>query len=237
MTGRSKRGNRRASTRARLAVGAAVLAAAGGAAGVLAVAASHGATAAQSAGYTTYHHELSETAALSSAMNGWNASPVRSLSTLSEMTPMATFNLTPFHAHVLAVQRGTVLAAARDEFVVKSSNRTLELWYATSKTKFLNVGGNPTGMTAMTGGTMAVPGHLNMRARSLAKGDVVFVFGEREKGRLVAQLVLFAAPVTPQATSPAATPSMTAAPSMTATPAATAPAPTVTGSAFSGTNS
>lgn len=235
MTGRSKRGNRRASTRARLAIGAAVLAAGGGAAGVLAVAASHGgATAAQSAGYITGNHELSETAALSSAMNGWSTSPGRSLETLSEMAPMSTFSMTPFHTHMLAVQRGTVVAATRNDFVVKSSNRTLKLWYANQKTRFRNVGGSTTGMAAMTGGTMAVPGRLNTAAKSLARGDVVFVFGEREKGRLVAQLVLFATPVTQEATmSPAVTPSAGAA-----TPAtAPAPAPASTGPAFSGTNS
>ena len=58
MISRNKRGIRRASTRVRLAVAAAVLVG-GGAAGVVAVAASHsGAVAAQSAGYTT--HTLSE---------------------------------------------------------------------------------------------------------------------------------------------------------------------------------
>ena len=123
MIGSNKRGIRRTATRVRLAVAAAVLVG-GGAAGVAAVAASHsGAMTAQSAGYT--RQALSEPKALSSAMNGWSKSPGRSLTTLSEMTPMRTFNMTAWHHAILAVQRGTVVAAAKKEFVVKSSNHTL----------------------------------------------------------------------------------------------------------------
>jgi hypothetical protein len=243
MIGRNKRGVRRASMRVRLAVAAALLVG-GGAAGVVAVAASHGsATTAQSAGFTTAmgsHQKLSETKALSSAMNGWNQSPGRSLSTLAEMTPMRSFNMTPFHTHMLALQRGTVLAAGRNEFVIKSTNRTLELWHVSHGTKFLNVGGSMTGMAAMTGGTMAAGGQMDAKVKSVTKGDLVFIFGERVHGQLVAQLVLFAAPMKAPApvVTPSATPSMTtspgmvAAPNMTATPGTmvtpTAPA-TITG--------
>ncbi|MGH3212463.1 MAG: hypothetical protein ACRDNO_32325, partial [Trebonia sp.] len=108
MIGRNKRGIRRASTRVRLAVAAAVLVG-GGAVGVVALAASHnGATAAaQSAGYT--RHTLSETQALSSAMNGWNKNPNSSIRTLTQMTPMRTFNMMPWHTHTIALQRGTVV--------------------------------------------------------------------------------------------------------------------------------
>jgi hypothetical protein len=241
MTSRSKRGIRRASIRLRLAIAGAVLVG-GGAAGVVAVAASHnGALAAQSAGYS--HQALSETQALSSAMNGWNKSPSKSLTTLTQMTPMRTFDTMRFHAHTLAVQRGTVVAAARNAFVIKSSNRKLELWYVNHGTKFLNVGGSQVGMRAMTGGTMSMPGNMrmNMKTKALTRGDLVFIFGQRLKGKLVAQLVLFVAPVkvTPK---PTATPSMTATPTMPATP--TTPAtpsmtatPTGTAPAFSGTNS
>jgi hypothetical protein len=73
----------------------------------------------------------------------------------------------------------------------------------------------------MTGGSvnMRVPSWwaMNTKTKGLAKGDLVFVFGERENHTLKAQLVLFAAP-TATATRPAAAP--------TATP--TAPAPTTT---------
>ncbi len=68
MIGRNKRGIRRASTRVRLAVAAAVLVG-GGAAGVAAVAASHNAPVnAASAGYYRAT-SLSETHAMSAAMN------------------------------------------------------------------------------------------------------------------------------------------------------------------------
>jgi len=228
MIGRNKRGIRRASTRVRLAVAAAVLVG-GGAVGVVVLAANHsGAQAAQSAGYT--RHTLSETQALSSAMNGWNKSPDSSIRTLTQMQPMRTFNMMPWHTHTIALQRGTVVAAVRNEFVIKSSNRQLELWYLNHGTKIVNVGSNPTGTTAMTGGTMAMPNNMtmNMRTRTLAKGDLVFIFGERVHGKLLAQLVLFVAPmkVTPP-TTPTATPSMTTSPTMTATPSMTA-TPTTT---------
>ena len=53
--------------------------------------------------------------------------------------------------------------------------------------------------------------------KTLAKGDLVFIFGERVHGKLVAQLVLFVAPVkvTPTPT-PTATPSITTSPTVTA---------------------
>src|SRR6185437_389795 len=169
------------------------------------------------------HRTLSETQALSSAMNGWNHSQTRSLTTLTQMTPMRTFDMRSWHRHTIALQRGTVVAAVRNAFVIKSTNHQLELWYVNRGTKFFNVGASSVGMRAMTGGTMAMPGHMRMNTKTkvLARGDFVFIFGERIKGKLVAQLVLFAAPVkvTPK---PTATPSMTATPTMPATP--TAPA-------------
>jgi hypothetical protein len=233
MIGRNKRGIRRASTRVRLAVAAAVLVG-GGAAGVVALAANHGGpVAAQSAGYT--RHSLTETQALSSAMNGWNRNPNQSIRTLTQMQPMRTFNMMPWHTHTIALQRGTVVAAVKSEFVIKSSNHQLELWFVNRGTKIVNVGSNPTGITAMTGGTMAMPSHMtmNMRTRTLAKGDLVFIFGERVHGNLIAQLVLFVAPTK---VTPTATPSMTTSPTMTATPTTTAkPTTTVAPNAVSTT--
>jgi hypothetical protein len=232
--------------RVRLAVAAAVVVG-GGAAGVVAVAASHsGATTAQSAGYTTtgFQRTLSETKAVSSAMNGWDRSPGKSLSTLAKMTPMRTFSMTTFHGHMLALQRGTVVAATRNEFIIKSTNHKLELWYVSHGTRFLNVGGNKTGMAAMTGGTMAASGPMNAKVKNVARGDMVFIFGERVHGKLVAQLVLFAAPMkaAPKAT-PSAMPSTTTTPGMTATPSVTAtpstvvtPAPTGVEPTVSGTH-
>jgi hypothetical protein len=237
MISRSKRGIRRASMRVRLAVAAAVLVG-GGAAGVVAVAANHGGStlAAQSAGYS--HRTLSETQALSSAMNGWNKSQTQSLTTLTQMTPMRNFDMMSWHQHMLAVQRGTVIAAERNAFVIKSANHQLELWYVNRGTKFFNVGASNVGMRAMTGGTMSMPDNMrmNMRAKVLARGDLVFIFGQKIKGKLVAQLVLFVAPFK---VTPTATPSWTATPTAPAVPATPRTAVTPTGNAptFSNTNS
>lgn len=232
MIGRSKRGIRRTSIRMRLAVAAAVLVG-GGAAGVVAVAANHGnAVSAQSAGYYTHHrHQLSESHAMSDAMNWWSRSPQASLTLISRMATIRTVSVTPFHSHMIAVQRGIVAATARGEFVTRSANNQLEVWHTNRGTKSFNVGGNKTGWNAMTGGTMSSYGswnwsnssssRWNMRMRTIARGDLVFVFGERVHGKLVAQLVLFAAPttMTPTATpTPKTTPTTTATPSMTATP-------------------
>ena len=241
MIGRNKRGIRRASTRVRLAVAAAVLVG-GGAAGVAAVAASHnGPVNAASAGYYRHAHTpLSETHAMSDAMSWWHKSPSMSLNLISQMTPMRNVSMTPWHNHTIVLQRGTVVGAVRNEFVIKSSNHQFELWFVNHGTKFLNVGPSSMGMAAMTGGTMAMPNHMrmNMGARTLAQGDLVFIFGERVHGELVAQLVLFVAPVK-VTTTPTATPSMTATPTMTATPSMTStPNTTINGTpAVSGTHS
>lgn len=238
----SKRGMRRASMRIRLAVAAAVLAG-GGAAGVLALSASHGgAAAAESAGFV--HHNsrtMSYTSAISSAMNGWNKSPGTSLMTISHMKPMTNSWTQSWHRHVLVFQRGTVVAVGRGAFAVQSLNGTIKIWHVNHGTAVLNVGGTSTGMSAMTGGTMQVPSwwNMNTNVQGLAKGDLVFVFGEREHHILKAQLVLFAAPtVTP----PTATPTVTPTATMTTpgvTPTTTAPAvkPTGTAPSFSGHNS
>jgi hypothetical protein len=95
---------------------------------------------------------------------------------------------------------------------------------------------------------MKVPAQrtMNTKVKGVAKGDLVFVFGERENRTLKAQLVLFAVPMTAKpmaaptatATMPAATPTATAT-MPAATPAATTPVvtPTGTSATFSGNNS
>ncbi|MGH3264190.1 MAG: hypothetical protein ACRDNS_19590, partial [Trebonia sp.] len=224
MMGRNRRGIRRASTRVRLAVAAAVLVG-GGAAGVVAVAANHGgAVDAASAGYYSHHHSsrnLSETHAMSDAMDWLHKSPQTSLNLISRMQPMRNVNMTRWHRHTIVLQRGTVVGETRHEFAIKSANNQFEIWHANGGTTFLNVGGSTVGMSAMTGGTMSMPGHMrmNLGARRLAMGDFVFIFGERVHNELVAQLVLFVMPttVTPTAT-PTARPSMTTSPTMSATP-------------------
>lgn len=227
MISRSKRGIRRASTRIRLAVAAAVLVG-GGAVGAVAVAANHnGPVDAASAGYS--HQTPTTQQLLSSAMNSWNKSPSKSLTTLTQMQKMQNYQQMAWHSHTIAIQRGTVLAAERNAFVIKSANHQLELWNVNKGTKFLNVGPSNVGMRAMTGGTMSIPGNMqmNMRAKVLARGDFVFIFGLKVNGVLHAQLVLFVAPF--KAT-PAPAPSMTHTPP--ATPAnQTVPLVTGTGTA------
>ena len=238
MIGRNKRGIRRTSTRVRLAVAAAVLVG-GGAAAAVGVAASHGgATAATSAGY--YSSTLSTSHAMSDAMNMWNKSPQTSLSLIARMTPMSNVSTTSFHTHTLALQRGTVVAEERNAFVIKSTNHQLELWNVTRGTKFLNVFGNNMGMNALTGNgnSMAMPNHTSWSkgARVLNRGDIVFIFGEKVHGQLVAQLVLFVAPLkvtttptfTPTATVTPTTPAPGTTVTVTATPAATATVPNTT---------
>ena len=217
----SKRGISRAATRVRLAVAAAVLAGVG-AAGVVAVSASHsGLATAESAGYyQTSGQTLSYTSAISAAMKTWDTSPGTSLRTISHMKQINNYWTQSWHHATLFFQRGKVVAVGKHEFAVKSADGKLEIWHTSGKTATLNVGGTSTGMSAMTGGSvnMKVPSWwtLNTKTKGLAQGDLVFVFGERENQTLKAQLVLFAAPA---AATPMAMP----------TAAATAPAVTPTG--------
>ena len=218
MTGR----NKRASLRVRLAVAAAVLVG-GGSAAAVGIATHNNAQAAQSAGYSqSIGRTMGYTDAVSSAMNGWSRSPGNSLMTLSHMKPMSTMMTMAWHTHVIAMQRGTVVAESirQKELVVQSKNGKIETWHWNNGTKAVNVGGSSTGMSAMMGGTMSLPsrwgGHLNLKPKAAVKGDMVFVFGEKVKGKLIAQLVLF---VTPMKMAPVMTP--TATPSMTAAPTAT----------------
>jgi hypothetical protein len=216
----SKRGISRASTRVRLAVAAAVLAGVGAAA-VAAVSAGHsGLATAESAGYyQTSGRTLSYTSAISSAMKTWDTSPSTSLRTISHMQQINNYWTQSWHHATLFFQRGKVVAAGKNEFVVQSANGKLETWHTSGRTATLNVGGTSTGMSAMTGGSvnMKVPSWwtMNTKTKGLAKGDLVFVFGEREGHTLKAQLVLFAAPT---ATTPMAMPTAHAA---TTAPAAT----------------
>ena len=238
----SKRGIRRAFTPVRLAVAAAVLVG-GGAAGVVAVTANHSdSVPAESAGYTqTAGRTLSYTTALSSAMKSWDKSSGTSLMTISHMKPINNYWTQSWHHAVIFIQRGTVVAVGHDEFAVESANRTIEIWHVNGGTITDNVGGTATGMSAMTGGTMKVPASWKMSAKvkGIAKGDLVFIFGERENHSLKAQLVLFAAPTAVRAVPRAtATPTATVRPTATTAviPVATATAPVATPTAV-GTHS
>jgi hypothetical protein len=225
----SKRGIRRVSLRMSLAAAAVVLAG-GMTAALVAVGASHGgAETVESAGFSQASgRTMSYTSALSSAVKDWSKSPSTSLTTISHMKPVTNSWSQSWHHAIIVIQRGTVVAVGKNEFAVKSANGTIKIWNVNRATKTKNVGGTATGMSAMTGGTMKVPSRwtLNTRVTRIAKGDLVFVFGERVGRTLKAQLVLFAAPATTNRRS-------TAKPTVTAP----APAPTGVGATITGTHS
>jgi hypothetical protein len=187
---------------------------------------------------------MTETQAMSAAMNGWNSNSTRSLTDIAQMQRMSTFSTMSWHRHVIALQRGTVVAEStrQKELVVKSTNGRIEVWHWNGGTKAVNVGASKVGMSALTGGAMSMPSwakHLNTRSTAAIKGDLVFVFGEKIHGELIAQLVLFIAPLHATTPTPTATPSVTTSPTTTATatPSVTA-SPTATSSAtFAGNHS
>jgi hypothetical protein len=232
----SKRGIRGVSLRMSLAAAAVVLAG-GATAAVVAVGASHGGTeTAVSAGYShSSGRTMSYTSALSSAVKDWSKSPSTSLTTISHMKPVTNYWTQSWHHAIIFIQRGTVVAVGKNEFAVKSANGTIKIWHVNGTTKTKNVGGTATGMSAMSGGTMKVPSWwtMNTRVKRIAKGDLVFVFGERVGRTLKAQLVLFAAPTTTNRMS-VATP--TATPTAKPTVTAPAPAPTGVGATITGTH-
>lgn len=204
MMGRNKRGIRRAATRVRLAVAAAVLVG-GGAVGAVAVATSHGATSAASAGYSMNSSQPSTWMdGMSWTMNNWNTSQTQSLVVITKTVTVKTFTTMTWHNKMFATQRGTVVAVAPKEFVVQSTNGTFGVWHFNNGAKFVNIGNSKTGWNAMSGGYMSSWGSYNwsnyaksswnMHTKTLAKGDLVFVFGQKVHGVWWAQLVLFAAP-------------------------------------------
>ncbi len=214
----SKRGTRGMSMRVRVAVAATVLAG-GGAAGIVALNAGHNsATTAESAGFIQRGSQpMSYTSAISSAMKTWDTSPMTSLRTLTHMQQINNYWIQSWHHHTLFFQRGKVVKVGRGWFEVRSADGMLEIWRTSGGTAILNVGGTSMGLDAMTGGSMnmRIPSSWDMDTRTtgLAKGDFVFVFGEREGRTLKAQLVLFAAnkatfapAVTPGGTTPTTPP-------------------------------
>jgi hypothetical protein len=230
----SKRGMRGMSMRVRVGVAAAVLAS-GGAAGAVVLSAGHGsAVNAESAGFIQSSQTLSYSSAISSAMKTWDTSPSTSLRTLTHMQQINNYWTQSWHHVTLFFQRGKVVATGRNEFVVRSADGKLEIWHISGKTAVLNVGGTSMGMSAMTGGSvnMRVPSWWTMdtRVRGLARGDLVFVFGEREGQTLKAQLVLFAAPTETPAPGPTTT--TPAAPSHAPAVAPASTVPSVSGTHY-----
>jgi len=222
------------SMRVRVGVAAAVLAS-GGAAGAVVLSAGHGsAVNAESAGFIQSSQTLSYSSAISSAMKTWDTSPSTSLRTLTHMQQINNYWTQSWHHVTLFFQRGKVVATGRNEFVVRSADGKLEIWHISGKTAVLNVGGTSMGMSAMTGGSvnMRVPSWWTMdtRVRGLARGDLVFVFGEREGQTLKAQLVLFAAPTKTPAPGPTTT--TPAAPSHAPAVAPASTVPSVSGTHY-----
>jgi hypothetical protein len=220
----SKRRNRGFSMKARITTAAAVVVAGGAAAAVI-VAGHSGTTAATSAGFET--KSMSVTQAMSSAMNSWDKNPNQSIVTISKQQPMNSFYQTSWHQKTIAEQRGTVVAAVGKELAVESTNKKVELWHWNGNTHVVNVAGNKTATTDVTGSASNWLSSWHMKKSSkLAKGDLVFIFGEKVHGELEAQLVLFAAPTTTTTTT--ATPTATATSTTTATATATPTATTST---------
>ena len=305
MIERNKRGIRHVGVKARLAVAAAVLVG-GGAAGVVALAASHGGgaaaatTTAESAGFTrSFHHTISESTALTEALDGEGMSWQESMTTLADMTPMRSFSQIEHRHTMLAVQRGIVLLATRKFIVVRSANHAIHLWWLSGATRVRDVGSSASGMAAMTGsypatnsamstgdmvptenvvaGSTSVvsqlttpvarpttitintggqvititvassaatvteptsmmtaqtmePGTMTTRTRQSAwwatrgvqRGDLVLIAGTRTRGKLKAELVLFAAPLdrmpTPSASPTSMFPTQSASPTAIPTP-------------------
>jgi hypothetical protein len=199
--------------RVRLAVAAAVLVG-GGAAGVVAINASHSSpTTADSVGYSTSSSQPSSwIEGMSWSMNNWNTSQTQSLVTITKTVTVKTFTTTTWHNKSFASQRGTVVAVAPNEFVVQSTSGTFGVWHFNNGAKFVNIGNSKTGWNAMSGGYMSSWGSYNwsdyaksswnMRTTTLAKGDLVFVFGQKVHGVWWAQLVLFAAPTSWNSSTP-----------------------------------
>jgi hypothetical protein len=155
MINRNMRGIRSVGVKARLAVAAAVLVG-GGAAGVVAVSANHGdsaaATTAESAGYTrSFHQTISEQLALIEVLSTTSTSSSRSMTALADMTPMRTFSQMDYRHTTFAVQRGIVLLATKKFLVVRSSNGAIHLWWLSGATRVEDVASSATGMAAMTG--------------------------------------------------------------------------------------
>ena len=237
----SKRGIRRMSMRVRVGVAAAVLVA-GGAAGVAVVAGGGGGPVnAQSAAFNQHSGQwMSETSAISTSMNmwrntnnSWNTSAGMTLTTMSHMQQMKNASTVNWHKKTLVFQRGTVSAISikQKELVVTSANGTIDVWHWNGGTKAINVGAkvpgvsSSTAMMAMTGGTMKMPswwhGRMNPKPTAATTGDTVFVFGEKVNGKLWAQLVLFAAPMTTTTATATATPTATASATATSTSTST----------------
>jgi hypothetical protein len=151
--GRDRR-NGRANLKARVGIATAVLVG-GGAIGVAAVAASHGASpAAQPAGYSSrvgHVHYTSEWSQLNSAITSWGSSRMSALASMTQQT----YSQTAMHGKTLAEQRGIVVLATRKFLIVQSANGSLHLWLLSGKTTIQNVAKSTSGTGAMTGNTSA----------------------------------------------------------------------------------
>jgi hypothetical protein len=145
---------------------------------------------------------------ISWAMDNWNTSQTQSIVVITKTVTVKTFSTMWFHNKQFATQRGIVVARAPWEFVVKSTSGTFGVWHFNGGTKFVNVGNSKSMWNAMYGSSMSSWGSWNSswnwsdyansswnsRTKTIAKGDLVFVFGQKVNGIWKAQLVLFAHP-------------------------------------------
>jgi len=123
---------------------------------VVATNSSHAPSTVQSAAYTlNFHHRVSESTALSTALSDWTRSEQKSFTALQEMAPMKSFSTVRHGKTVLAVQRGVVALATKHWLLVKSSNGSLHLWLLNGATKTANVANSANGTAAMTGSAVA----------------------------------------------------------------------------------
>lgn len=164
MMGRDRRTGR-PNIKTRVGIATAVLVG-GGAIGVAAVAASHGASpAAQSAGYSSrisHSHPASEWSQLNSALSSWGSSQMNTLASMTQ----PTYSQTAMHGRTLAEQRGIVVLATHKFLIVQSANGALHLWLLSGKTTIQNVANSTSGTHAMTGNTGATQ-------QAMASGNLI----------------------------------------------------------------
>jgi hypothetical protein len=244
MTGRNRRGSRRANMKARIGVATAVLIG-GGAAGVAVLAANNhspASTTASDAGFIqSFHHTIGQEAALSSALSTWGRSHQGAMNTLARMAPMRNFTQQwgGWHHHTqFAAQRGVVVLATKNFLVVKSANGGLHLWWLTGTTAFQNVTASPTGMTAMTGNNTAaikavvnqnmttastvMAGSVNAVNQAAAPTKTTTVTITTGTETITITITPTAAMVSAPSATPTVTPTGTVTPSVSATATATA---------------
>lgn len=144
----------RSAIKTRVGIVATALALGGGAVAV--VAASHGSApaAVRSAAYDSGYGGMSEWGMLNSAISDWGSARSTSMRDLAGVTSPA-YTQAMGHGKTLDMQRGVVVFASRQFFILKSKNGALHLWLLSGRTHFENVSNSMSGTMAMTASTTA----------------------------------------------------------------------------------